>query len=125
MTTTSDGVAAIRLWTQYHRAIGVDLFYMFVNGQVRWQLCHSSLLASPPRCAVCAGRLFLASVAQHTCHDPCSKKSWTPSSADLLQHLCCALSRTNLAMFRFKVRRCEHTNLSGEQGEGGCRNMHT
>ena len=34
MTTTSDGVAAIRLWTQYHRAIGVELFYMFVNGQV-------------------------------------------------------------------------------------------
>ena len=33
MTTTSDGVAAIRLWTQYHRAVGVELFYMFVNGQ--------------------------------------------------------------------------------------------
>ena len=50
MTTTSDGVGAIRLWTQYHRAIGVDLFYMFVNGQVRrcHQPCHSSSLRQRP-----------------------------------------------------------------------------
>lgn len=35
MTTTTDSVSTIRLWTQYHRAIGVQNFYLFVNGQVR------------------------------------------------------------------------------------------
>ena len=57
MTTTSDGAAAIRLWTQYHRAIGVELFYMFVNGQVylapQMQCVHEATSSSsrPQRCS--------------------------------------------------------------------------
>lgn len=35
MTTTSDSFRQIQLWTQYHRALGVELFYLFVDGQVR------------------------------------------------------------------------------------------
>lgn len=34
MTTTSDSFRQIQLWTQYHRALGVELFYLFVDGQV-------------------------------------------------------------------------------------------
>jgi hypothetical protein len=34
MTTTSDSFRQIQLWTQYHRALGVQLFYLFVDGQV-------------------------------------------------------------------------------------------
>ena len=49
MTTTSDGVAAIRLWTQYHRAIGVELFYMFVNGQVWLTLSYKCAHTRFPR----------------------------------------------------------------------------
>ncbi len=35
MTTTSDSFRQIQLWSQYHRALGVELFYLFVDGQVR------------------------------------------------------------------------------------------
>jgi len=33
MTTTADKFRQIQLWTQYHRALGVSLFYLFVDGQ--------------------------------------------------------------------------------------------
>lgn len=44
MTTTSDSFRQIQLWTQYHRALGVELFYLFVDGQVgfRLQTLHST-----------------------------------------------------------------------------------
>ena len=38
MTTTSDSFRQIQLWSQYHRALGVSLFYLFVDGQVSWGL---------------------------------------------------------------------------------------
>ena len=33
VTMTSDSFNQIHLWIQYHQAIGVDVFYLFVDGQ--------------------------------------------------------------------------------------------
>ncbi len=35
VTTTSEGYKQIKLWTDYHKSIGVETFYLFVDGQVR------------------------------------------------------------------------------------------
>ena len=34
VTTTSDSYRQIKLWTDYHKSIGVGTFYLFVDGQV-------------------------------------------------------------------------------------------
>ena len=34
VTTTSDSYRQIKLWTDYHKSIGVGSFYLFVDGQV-------------------------------------------------------------------------------------------
>lgn len=41
MTTTADSFRQIQLWTQYHRALGVALFYLFVDGQARLPLAQT------------------------------------------------------------------------------------
>lgn len=45
MTTTADKFRQIQLWTQYHRALGVSLFYLFVDGQV---CTVNGAIARPP-----------------------------------------------------------------------------
>lgn len=35
IVTTSDSLQQIRIWINYHRAIGVGTFYIFADGQVR------------------------------------------------------------------------------------------
>lgn len=47
MTTTSDSFRQIQLWSQYHRALGVELFYIFVDGQVRRALQHAARTCQP------------------------------------------------------------------------------
>ena len=48
VTTTSDSYRQIKLWTDYHKSIGVGSFYLFVDGQVLLQ--HPALcpMAYPP-----------------------------------------------------------------------------
>ena len=40
VTTTSESFRQIKLWIDYHKSIGVNHFYLFVDGQVR---CSSYL----------------------------------------------------------------------------------
>lgn len=35
VTTTSESFRQIKLWIDYHKSIGVNHFYLFVDGQVR------------------------------------------------------------------------------------------
>ena len=35
VTTTSESFKQIKLWIDYHKSIGVNHFYLFVDGQVR------------------------------------------------------------------------------------------
>ena len=46
VTTTSESFKQIKLWIDYHKSIGVNHFYLFVDGQVRHAygfVLHSSL----------------------------------------------------------------------------------
>ncbi len=48
VTTTSEGFKQIKLWTDYHKSIGVETFYLFVDGQVRSLKRHFSCCACCP-----------------------------------------------------------------------------
>ena len=43
VTTTSESFKQIKLWIDYHKSIGVNHFYLFVDGQVR----HAHGFVSP------------------------------------------------------------------------------
>jgi hypothetical protein len=47
VTTTAEAVAQIRLWMQYHRAIGVSRFYLFVEGQAARPQAVADLRSQP------------------------------------------------------------------------------
>ena len=51
VTTTSDSYRQIKLWTDYHKSIGVGSFYLFVDGQV----CPVPLIerSTPSDCNAC------------------------------------------------------------------------
>lgn len=43
IVTTSDSLQQIRVWINYHRAIGVTTFYIFADGQVGGRRCRAAL----------------------------------------------------------------------------------
>ena len=45
VTTTSDSYRQIKLWTDYHKSIGVGSFYLFVDGQVTRLVISSPVVA--------------------------------------------------------------------------------
>ncbi|BDA46538.1 Glycosyltransferase-like KOBITO 1 [Coccomyxa sp. Obi] len=47
VTTTSEGYKQIKLWTDYHKSIGVEIFYLFVDGQAARPEVQAQLRALP------------------------------------------------------------------------------
>ncbi len=50
VTTTSESFKQIKLWIDYHKSIGVNHFYLFVDGQVQQppQICMPLCLQTAP-----------------------------------------------------------------------------
>ena len=73
VVTTSESLTQIKIWLAYHRAIGVSMFYIFVDGQVGGPWLHHILPACAPRflgqqaerAALCGARAAQPKVVQH------------------------------------------------------------